>query len=141
LGSLFVQIGNVAIFLEKGVDSDHYDFLELYIQQWMKAARLIRDSCKKRELFVDDRGYEEWLAEASPADQSSSEDLLRKLAVGPTPVLSLPYFNREFHVRIPMIILVNSAAETIAIYSNILVFRLTALRLERQDANGVLLSI
>jgi hypothetical protein len=110
-----LQFANVAIFLEKGVDSDHYDFLELYIQEWKRKEKLVLDSCTKRRLDVENRGDEEWLLNAAEASESSSQNLLRNLNVGPTPILSLPYFSREFHASIPMTALVNSAAETTAI--------------------------
>jgi Eukaryotic-type carbonic anhydrase len=35
----------VAIFLESGNSSDHYDFLDLYIQKWMEEERRILDHC------------------------------------------------------------------------------------------------
>jgi hypothetical protein len=43
------QIGNLAIFLERGRESDHYDFLELYIRHWRAAAKRISDACAVRQ--------------------------------------------------------------------------------------------
>jgi Eukaryotic-type carbonic anhydrase len=41
-------IGNVAIFLEIGKDEDHYDFLELYLREWIQTAVNTRKACKGR---------------------------------------------------------------------------------------------
>lgn len=44
-----LQIGNVAIFLERGTEEDHYDFLELYLRRWRKEARLTKYDCDARQ--------------------------------------------------------------------------------------------
>jgi carbonic anhydrase len=41
-------IGNVAVFLEMGTENDHYDFLELYIREWIQSHVSTRTACKGR---------------------------------------------------------------------------------------------
>lgn len=43
------QIGNLAIFLERGSEADHYDFLELHIRQFRATANRIKDACLLRQ--------------------------------------------------------------------------------------------
>jgi Eukaryotic-type carbonic anhydrase len=45
---IHTQLGNVAIFLVKGTDNDHYDFLELYLHQWAKVASQVNTDCTAR---------------------------------------------------------------------------------------------
>jgi hypothetical protein len=41
-------IGNVAVFLEKGTEEDHYDFLELYLRAWRESVAKVYKTCKSR---------------------------------------------------------------------------------------------
>jgi hypothetical protein len=42
----FFQIGNVAILLEAGNDTDFYDFLDLYLRRWKKEQKRVFEFCQ-----------------------------------------------------------------------------------------------
>ena len=52
-------VGNVAIFLEMGNETDSYDFLELYISQWQMEMQRARNGCAMRRLDGQPSGVPE----------------------------------------------------------------------------------
>jgi len=99
------QIGNVAIFLEKGKKSDKYDFLELYLREWMKVSQRVARRCARRGLGVyanstatDDTqatNGRELFNDDSMKDNTNQEDRDLKFEYEPQ-ILNKKYFNREY---------------------------------------------
>ena len=51
--SLREQIGNVSILLEKGNETDHYPYLELYIEAWKNRTEDIKAACATRNMTTE----------------------------------------------------------------------------------------
>jgi len=77
-------IGNVAIFLEMGNETDSYDFLELYISQWQMEMQRVRSSCELRRLSG---GSSEPTAEPTRMPEARNQPEL----------LHRPVYSRDFH--------------------------------------------
>lgn len=100
------QIGNVAIFLEQGSRHDHYDFLELYIREWLKTANKIKRKCARRRLLRDSNvsnieDEEEGPPNDTELDNAFDFDVVqessRSRKLWEIPTLTRNYFSREFH--------------------------------------------
>ena len=50
------QIGNIAVFLQKGTEEDHYEFLEMYLQGWRKEHSRVLEQCNARRRMVAEVG-------------------------------------------------------------------------------------
>jgi hypothetical protein len=93
LQSSFWQIGNVAIFLERGNDTDHYDFLDLYTRRWLKTERAVFQACRARNMTPSSRRR----GTATGTDDDIHELSTRQTAGGLPQWLSKPFFNRSYH--------------------------------------------
>ena len=100
------QIGNVAILLEQGEETDDYDFLELYIRRWKKEQRLVREACgvtgllEEQEFYkADDEEQEEngFLRRALGVEQETVQAKRRAEHDESPQILSKPWFNRTFN--------------------------------------------
>jgi hypothetical protein len=89
---LFPQIGNVAILLEKGDETDHYDYLDLFVRRWRREAIIIEQECMQRN----------YTASSTPSlrqtKNRASEDRIAKMSTPDTPteIVDTAYFSREF---------------------------------------------
>jgi hypothetical protein len=91
-----LQIGNVAIFLEAGDETDWYDFLDLYTRYWLKAERKIRRACKKRNQTSILLGDQSRRRGSETGAGDLPELTVRQTAGGSPQVVKRRYFNREY---------------------------------------------
>lgn len=120
---LSMQIGNVAILLERGNETDHYDFLELYYRRWKSKEMAVLKDCEERNSTSGRRASETDVASEAWADEPSDavaksvtddgrRDLVVSFATGMpdkkrlTPkertggnpqILDRPFFSRAWH--------------------------------------------
>jgi hypothetical protein len=89
---LFLQIGNVAILLERGDETDHYDYLDLFVRRWRREAIAIKQDCIRRN----------YTASSTPSlrqtENRAREDRIAKISTPdmPTEIVDTGYFSREF---------------------------------------------
>jgi hypothetical protein len=81
--------------LEKGNETDYYDFLDLYIRRWRKEAKLIRESCVQRKLISADFFDED--EDDDDFDIDDYDDLDIDVDVSDERLLRHRQFRRRFH--------------------------------------------
>jgi hypothetical protein len=83
----------VAILLERGNETDHYDYLELFIRRWKREANIIQQDCMGRN----------YTASSTPSlrqtENRAREDRIAKISTPdmPAEIVDTRYYSRELH--------------------------------------------